>query len=144
MGRESILYPPNPNTSMISDDEEQSNFTPIIGKPEQYTTHNAKQRNHPIQLCRHLQLVPDMPQSPLPQDQCQRDIFCPYNLPNLSTSASYNNLPNISTVAEGLQNLTLHRHLERNEWVTGCLVCEKSYDQVIEETVAGYLNQTNR
>ena len=26
--------------------------------------------------------------------------------------------------------------------MTGCLVCGKSYDQVIEETVADYLNQT--
>ena len=26
--------------------------------------------------------------------------------------------------------------------MTGCLVCEKTYDQVIEETVADYLNQT--
>ena len=26
--------------------------------------------------------------------------------------------------------------------VTSCLVCGKSYDQVIEETVANYLNQT--
>ena len=45
-------------------------------------------------------------------------------------------------MADGLQNLTLHPHPERNEWVTGCLVCEKPYNQVIEETVADYLNQT--
>ena len=48
--------------------------------------------------------------------------------------------PYISTVANGLQNLTLHPHPARNEWVTGCLVCGKSYDQVIEETVSVYLN----
>ena len=29
-----------------------------------------------------------------------------------------------------------------NEWVTGCLVCGNSYNQVIEETVVDYLNQT--
>ena len=50
--------------------------------------------------------------------------------------------PNISAVADGLQNLALHPHPARNEWVTGYLVCGKSYDQVIEETVADYLNQT--
>ena len=50
--------------------------------------------------------------------------------------------PNISTVAYGLQNLTLHPHPARNEWVTGCLVCVEPYDQVMEETVADYLNQT--
>ena len=38
--------------------------------------------------------------------------------------------------------MTLHPHPQRNEGVTGCLVCRKSYDQFIEETVAGYLNQS--
>ena len=47
-------------------------------------------------------------------------------------------------VADELRNLTLHPHPQRNEWVTSCLVCGKSYDQVIEETVADYLNQTAR
>ena len=50
--------------------------------------------------------------------------------------------PTITTVADGLRNLTLHPHPQRNEWVTGCLVYGKSYDQFIEETVADYLNQT--
>ena len=50
--------------------------------------------------------------------------------------------PIITTVTDGLQNLTLHPHPQRNEWVTGCLICGKSYDQVMEETVADYLNQT--
>ena len=36
----------------------------------------------------------------------------------------------------------MHPHPQRNQWVTGCLVCGKSYDQVIEETVADYLDQT--
>ena len=50
--------------------------------------------------------------------------------------------PKITTVAAELRNLTLHPHPQRNEWVTGCLVCGKSYDQVIEETVADYLSQS--
>ena len=45
-------------------------------------------------------------------------------------------------MADGLQNLTLHPHPQRYEGVRGCLVCGKSYDQVIEETVADYLNQS--
>ena len=89
-----------------------------------------------------MQPVTDTPESPPPEDQSHRDIFRTYDLPNPSTSASYSNLPNISTVADGLQNLTLHAHPERNEWVKGCLVCGKSYDQVIEETVADYRTQT--
>ena len=41
-----------------------------------------------------------------------------------------------------MRKLTLHPHPQRNEWVTGCLIYGKSYDQVIEETVANYLNKT--
>ena len=46
------------------------------------------------------------------------------------------------SVADGLRNLTFHPHPQRNEWVISCLVCGKSYDQVIEETVADYFDQT--
>ena len=45
-------------------------------------------------------------------------------------------------MVDDLQNLTLHTHLEHNDWVTGCLVCEKQYEQVIEESAAYYLHQT--
>ena len=70
--------------------------------------------------------------------------FRPYDIPNEPSSTILNNPPPpiITTVTDGLQNLTLQPHPQRNEWVTGCLVCGKSYDQVIEETVADYLNQT--
>ena len=119
MGTETIFYPPTPNTSMISDDEEQSNLTPIFRNSEQHTSQIPQRRNHPIQLCKHLQPVPDTPESPNPEDQSPRDNFRPYDLPNPSTSASFNNHLNISTVADGLQNLTLHAHPQHNEWVTG-------------------------
>ena len=42
MGTETIFYPPTPNTSKISADEEQQNLSPIIGNPEQYTSHNPQ------------------------------------------------------------------------------------------------------
>ena len=50
--------------------------------------------------------------------------------------------PNIVAVSDELRNLILHPHPHRAETVTSCLVCGKSYDQVIAETVAEYLNQT--
>ena len=85
--------------------------------------------------------IPDTPESPTPENRGQSDIFRPYDIPNEPSSTILNNPPNITTVADGLRNLTLHPHPQRNEWVTGCLVCGKSYDQVIEESVADYLNQ---
>ena len=137
MGARTIVYPPTPNASIISDDEDPMNPTPIFGNPEQYTPQIPPIRNHPIQLCQHVQPVPDTPQSPTPENCGQSDDSYPDNIPLHSP-------PNIIAVTDELNNLTLHPHPQRNEWVTGCLICCKSYDQVIEETVDDYLDQTSQ
>ena len=142
MGTETVFSPLTPNTSMISDDEDPMNPTPIIGNPEQYTPQIPQRRHHPIQLCQHVHPIPDTPESPPLKDQSPGDISRPCNLPYASSSTSLNNPINISTVDDRLRNFTLHPNPQRNEWVTGCLVCGKPYDQVIEETVADYLDQT--
>ena len=136
MGAENTVYPPTPNTSTISDDDDPMNPTPIIGNPDQYTPQIPPRRHHPIQLCQHVQPIPDTPQSPTPENRGQSDDFYPDNIP------LHNPPPNNVAVADELRNLTLHPHPHRNEVVTSCLVCGKSYNQVIEETVADYLNQT--
>ena len=64
MGAGTIVYPPTPNTSIISDDEDPMNPTPKIGNPEQNTPQIPPRRNHPIQFCQHVQPIPDTPQSP--------------------------------------------------------------------------------
>ena len=120
---------------MISDDENPMNFTPIIGNPEQNTPQIPPRRSHPIQLSQPVQPIPDTPESPTPENRGRSDDFYPDNIP-------LNNPPNIIAVADELRNLTLHSHPQRNERVTGCLACGKPYDQVIEETVADYLDQT--
>ena len=135
MGAETIVYPPTPNTSIISDDEDPMNLSPIIGNAEQYTPQISPRRNHPIQLCQHVQPIPDTPQSPTPENRGQSDDSYPDNIP-------LHNPSNIVAVADELRNLILHPHPHRNETVKSCLVCGKSYDQVIKETVADYLNQT--
>ena len=137
MGAETIVYPPTPNTSKISADDDPMNPTPIIGNPHQYTPQIPPRRHHPIQLCQHVQPIPDTPQSPTPEDRGQSDDFYPDYIP-------LHNPPNIVAVADDLRNLTLHPHPHRNEVVTSCLICGKSYDQVIEETVADYLDQTSQ
>ena len=86
--------------------------------------------------------IPDTPEPPTPENRGQSDLFCPYNIPNQPSSVLLHKPSNITTVADGLRNLTMHPHPQSNEWVTGCLLCGKTYDQVIEETVADYLNQT--
>ena len=94
MGTAIVVYPLTTKTSKISaDDEEQQNLTPIIGDPDHHTSHIPQRRHQPIQLCRHLQPVPDTPKSPPAADQGQRDISRPYDLANSLTSAPYKNPP---------------------------------------------------
>ena len=99
-------------------------LTPIGGNRAQFLTYTLDHR-----------YIPDTPQSPPPENREQSNNFYPDYIP-------LRNPPNIVAVADQLSNLTLHPHPHRNETVTSCLVCGKSNDQVIEETVADYLNQT--
>ena len=102
MGTETVFYLRTPNTSMIFDDEDQSNLTPVFGYPEQYPSPFPQRCNHPIQLCQHVQPIPDTPESPPLEDQGPSDIFGAYDLPNPSTSASYIYPLNISPVTKEL------------------------------------------
>ena len=134
-GTETVSYPATPNISLISDDEYQMNPFPTVGNLEQYLPQIPPRRNHPIQLCQYVQPIPDTPESLTAENRGPPDEFYPGKIP-------LNNPLNIIAVADELRNLTLHPHPQRNEWVTSCLVCGKSYDHVIEETVADYLDQT--
>ena len=141
-GNSALHYPTTPPTSLISDDENDEVLTPIFGNPAQFLPYTPNRHPIPLQLCQQTTPIPDTPESPTPENREQSNIFRPYDIPNQPSSTLLNNPPNISTVAKGMQKLTLHLHSQCNERVTGCLVCGKSYDQVIEETVADCLNQT--
>ena len=127
-GNFALQYPTTPPTSVISDDDNDEVPNPIIGNPAQFLHYTPNRHPNPLQLCQQITPVPDTPESPTPENRGQSDIFRPYDIPNPSSSTLSNNPLNISTVADGLQNLTSHPHPQRNEWVTGCLVCGKSYD----------------
>ena len=90
---ETVFYPPTPNMSMISDDEYQMNPTPKFGNPEQYTPQIPPRRNHPIQLCHHVQLIPGTPKSPSPENRGHSDNICPGDIPNQPSSIPLNNRP---------------------------------------------------
>ena len=108
-------------------------YTPIIGNTAQLLPYTPNRHPDPLQLCQQITPITDTPESPTPESRGQSDIFRPYDLPNPSTSTSFNNPLNLSAVSDGLQNLALHPHPARNEWVTGCLVCGQSFDQVIRK-----------
>ena len=143
-GSSAPQYPTTPPTSLIFDDENDEVLTPITGNPTQFLPYTPNRHPIPLQLCQQMTPIPDTQGSPTPENRGESDIFCPYNIPNEPSSTILNNPPTITAVADGLRNLTLHPHPKRNEWVTGCLVSGKSHDQVIEETVADYLNQTTQ
>ena len=144
-GTSAPQYPITPPTSLISDDEDDDMLTPITSNPAQFLPYTPNRHPIAIQLCQQTTPIPDTPESPTPENCGQSDNFRPDDIPNQPSSIPsipLNNPPppNITTVADELRNLILHPHLQRNDWATGCLVCGKSYDQVVEETVADYLN----
>ena len=144
-GTSTPQYPITPPTSLISDDDNDDMTTPIVGNPAQFLPYTPN--GHPIsrQLCQHMQPIPDTPESLTPENCGHTDNICPDDITNQPPSIPLHNPPpNIIAVTDELNNLTLHPHPQRNEWVTGCLVCGKSYDQVIEETVADYPDQTSQ
>ena len=141
-GISALQCPTTPPTSLISYDDNDEVLTPIIGNPAQFLPYTPTRQPIPVQLCQQTTPIPDTPESPTPENRGHSDHVRPDDIPNQPSSIPLNNPPNITTVADGLRNMTLHPHPQRNEWVTGCLLCGKSYDQVIEETVADYLNQT--
>ena len=134
--------PTTPPTSLISDDENIDMLTPITRNLAQFLPYTPNRHPIPIQLCQQITPIPDTPESATPENREQSDNFRPDDIPNQPSSIPLTPPPNITTVADELRNLTLHPNAQRNEWVTGCLICGKSYDQVIKETVADYLNQT--
>ena len=138
-----LQYPMTPPNSMISDGENDDMPTPIIGNPAQFLPYTPNRHPIPLQICQQMTTIPDTPESPTTENRGQPDICCTQDIPHQPSRIPLNNPPpKIIAVADELHNLTLHPHPQRNEWVTGCLVCGKPYDQVIEETVADYLDQT--
>ena len=125
-GTSAPQYPITPSTSLISDDENDDMLPPITSNPAQFLPYTPNRHPISIQLCQQITPIPDTPESPTPENRGQPDIFRPYDIPNEPSSTILNNppIPIIKTVTDGLQNLTLHPHPQRNEWATGCLVTE--------------------
>ena len=121
-------YPTTPPTSLISDDANDDMPTPILGNPAQFLPYTPNRHPIPLQLRQQTTTIPDTPESLTPENCGQSDIFPPHDIPQQPSSIPLNNPPNITSVSNELRNMTLHPHPQRNEWVTGCLVCGKSYD----------------
>ena len=143
-GNSPLQYPTTPPISLISDEDSDEVLIPLIRNPDQFLPYTPN--GHPItlQLFQQKTPNPDTTETQTLESHGQSDIFRPYDITNQPSSTLFNNPPppNITTVADGFRIFALHPHPQRNEWVTGCLICGKSYDQVVQETVADYLNRT--
>ena len=141
-GTSAPQYPITPPTSLISDVEDDDILTPITGSPALTLYNDRPPYSNSVMPANNTHSryagISD-PRKPWAIRQFSSRRYSQRTVPNYIKQP-----PIITTVSYGLQNLTLHPHPQRNEWVTGCMVCGKSYDKVIEETVADYLNQTTQ
>ena len=107
-GTSAPQYPITPPTSVISDDEDDDMLTPITCNPAQFLPYALNRHPIPIQLCQKITPIPDTTESPTPENRGQPDLLRPYDIPKGPSSSILNNPPIITTVTDGLQNLTLH------------------------------------
>ena len=80
-GTSAPQFPITPQTSLISEDENDEVFTPIIGNTVQFLPYTPNR--HPIsgQLRQQMTTIPDTPVSPTPEKRGQSDDFYPDNIP---------------------------------------------------------------
>ena len=114
-GNSALQYPTIPPTSLPSDNDNDKVLTPIVGNPAQFLPDTPNHHPIPLELCQQMTPIADTPESPTPENRGQSDNFRPDDIPDHPSSNLFNNPANISTVANGLQNLTLHPHPQRNE-----------------------------
>ena len=80
-GTSAPQYPTTPPTSLISDDENNEVLTPIIGNPAQCLPYTPNPPSISIQLCQQTTPIPGTPESPVPENRGQSDIFFPAIFP---------------------------------------------------------------
>ena len=69
------------------------------------------------------------------------NIFRPYDLSDTPPATNSNTVSNIESIIQKMQELVLQAHSKVGKQTSGCVVCGKSYEQVIESTTADYLQQ---
>ena len=119
--------PVTPPASLISDDEDNEMLTPIGGNRAQFLTYTMDHRS-----------IPDTPESPNPEnrghaDDLHTDAILQPSLIPLNNPPQYHHTRRRPARYDFSPPSTAQRR---------CLVCGKSYGQVIEETVADYLHNT--
>ena len=90
------------------------------------------------------QILPtkDTPESPTLSNRGSTSTFRPYDFPNTPTATNNQTVNVTNSITQKLEEQALHAQLEQKNQSSGCMVCGKSYKQVLEETTADYLQET--
>ena len=72
-------------------------------------------------------------ESPTLSNRIQTDSFWPHDSTDTQSTSNAHPFPYINTTIQGLQAFTLNDHFEAKNQITGCLVCGKSYEKVVEQ-----------
>ena len=80
-----------------------------------------------------------LPETPMQSSGGPKVILRPNDLPDIPSATNNHTLRNINSVVQELQGFALHVHLEVHKHITGCILCCKSYHQVLKENVTKYL-----
>ena len=96
-------------------------------------------KNHPIELCKTVSPIPDTPLSPDTPNR-NPDIFRPYDLPGPSREPVMQRDQMVNLVSGHWENITLAE--PKAAKYSDCIICGRSYEQIVEETVQTYLQRT--
>ena len=102
---------------------------------------SEERKNHPIGLCRTIVPVADTPQSPDTPNK-RPDIYRPYDLPGPSERRMEPSSqgPNVSTITGHMEKVRLGQ--EESNQFSDCIICGKSYKEIVETAVQEYLRRT--
>ena len=99
-----------------------------------------ERKNHPIELCREIVPIRDSPASPDTPNR-KPEIFRPYDLPGPSNREEMQRDQTVDLVSGHLENIRIAASSAKPMY-SDCIVCGKSYGDIVVETVRNYLQRT--
>ena len=98
-----------------------------------------ERKNHPIELCREIVPIRDTPASPDTPNR-RPEIYKPYDLPGPKRKGDMQRDQSVDLVSGHLKNVQITN--SSRPMYSDCIVCGKSYEGIVKETVENYLQKT--
>ena len=100
-----------------------------------------ERKNHPIEICREIVPIRDSPASPDTPNR-KPEIFRPYDLPGPSNREDMQRDQTVDLVSGHLENIRIAAPSAKPMY-SDCIVCGKSYGDIVDETVRNYLQSSS-